>query len=186
MNLGYSCCKSTNEVKYTAINGSFGYENDSWCGINKKNPTSCWAFADGYECCKNTKNIQYINKDGNSFGFENGVICALRKEDNLKLVDKKCWTLSDGYPCCESLASKVEGENDEWGYENGGWCGLTKDQQYEFKYGKPKDESCWSVSLGYPCCSEDNQGIYLIDENGSWGLENNDWCGIIDKQKKKI
>jgi len=38
---------------------------------------------------------------------------------------------------------------------------------------------CWSEPLGYPCCSKGCQATsYFIDDNGSWGVENDDWCGI--------
>ena len=37
--------------------------------------------------------------------------------------------------------------------------------------------SCWSVSLGYPCCTN-NSTIYYIDDNGNWGVQNDNWCGL--------
>jgi rhamnogalacturonan endolyase len=37
--------------------------------------------------------------------------------------------------------------------------------------------SCWSVSLGYPCCTN-NTTIYYIDDNGNWGVQNDNWCGL--------
>jgi len=36
---------------------------------------------------------------------------------------------------------------------------------------------CWSNRLGFPCCSYTND-IILTDQDGSWGLENGNWCGI--------
>jgi GH35 family endo-1,4-beta-xylanase len=36
---------------------------------------------------------------------------------------------------------------------------------------------CWSERLGYPCCTSTN-GIYFSDNDGDWGIENDDWCGI--------
>jgi len=35
---------------------------------------------------------------------------------------------------------------------------------------------CFSESLGYPCCS--GCTIVTTDENGDWGIENDNWCGI--------
>jgi predicted RNase H-like HicB family nuclease len=32
--------------------------------------------------------------------------------------------------------------------------------------------------LGYACCSPGNTVVYYQDENGDWGVENDDWCGI--------
>nr|AEX92717.1 putative cellulase [Neocallimastix patriciarum] len=38
--------------------------------------------------------------------------------------------------------------------------------------------ACWSQSLGYPCCSSPNARVEYTDNDGNWGIENNDWCGI--------
>jgi hypothetical protein len=37
--------------------------------------------------------------------------------------------------------------------------------------------SCWSTALGYPCCKNTSEVVY-VDESGEWGVENNNWCGI--------
>ncbi|KAG4088271.1 hypothetical protein H8356DRAFT_1009309 [Neocallimastix lanati (nom. inval.)] len=37
---------------------------------------------------------------------------------------------------------------------------------------------CVVASLGYACCSPGNTVVYYQDENGDWGVENDDWCGI--------
>ncbi|KAG4084845.1 glycosyl hydrolase family 10-domain-containing protein [Neocallimastix lanati (nom. inval.)] len=39
---------------------------------------------------------------------------------------------------------------------------------------------CWSESLGYKCCSLDIEPIFT-DNDGIWGMENEQWCGIINK-----
>ncbi|KAL6633068.1 alpha/beta-hydrolase [Neocallimastix sp. 'constans'] len=36
---------------------------------------------------------------------------------------------------------------------------------------------CFANKLGYPCCTQTNE-IVSIDENGKWGLENGQICGI--------
>jgi len=36
---------------------------------------------------------------------------------------------------------------------------------------------CWSEPLGYPCCSDCLYSWYS-DEDGEWGVENDEWCGI--------
>ncbi|ORX49643.1 Six-hairpin glycosidase, partial [Piromyces finnis] len=41
-----------------------------------------------------------------------------------------------------------------------------------------KQETCWSESLGYKCCPSSNCIVYLTDENGDWGIDNKQWCGI--------
>ncbi|OUM58219.1 Non-catalytic module family DOC2, partial [Piromyces sp. E2] len=37
---------------------------------------------------------------------------------------------------------------------------------------------CWSESLGYSCCENQNQKPYMVDESGPWGFENGQWCGL--------
>jgi len=37
---------------------------------------------------------------------------------------------------------------------------------------------CLAELTGYPCCSSGNTQVYYTDENGDWGVENGDWCGI--------
>jgi len=38
-------------------------------------------------------------------------------------------------------------------------------------------QSCWSLSLGYPCCKTNCNSIYT-DSDGEWAVENDVWCGI--------
>jgi len=38
--------------------------------------------------------------------------------------------------------------------------------------------ACFSERLGYPCCSG-NEVVYT-DNDGKWGVENGNWCGIAD------
>ncbi|KAG4088123.1 hypothetical protein H8356DRAFT_959273, partial [Neocallimastix lanati (nom. inval.)] len=38
---------------------------------------------------------------------------------------------------------------------------------------------CFSEALGYPCCSSGVAVVYT-DNDGPWGVENNDWCGITN------
>jgi hypothetical protein len=39
---------------------------------------------------------------------------------------------------------------------------------------------CWSRKLGYRCCSADNTEVIVIDKDGKWGVEDQEWCGIIE------
>ena len=36
--------------------------------------------------------------------------------------------------------------------------------------------ACFSERLGYPCCKGNN--VVYTDNDGKWGVENNNWCGI--------
>jgi len=40
------------------------------------------------------------------------------------------------------------------------------------------NSGCSVQALGYPCCSPTNIEIIYQDENGDWGMENGNWCGI--------
>jgi len=42
---------------------------------------------------------------------------------------------------------------------------------------KKANAACWSESLGYPCCTSTNQ-VFFVDNDGEWGVENDDWCGL--------
>jgi len=50
----FPCCKG-NTVVYTDEQGSWGVENDNWCGIEAASSpppsASCWAKSLGYNCC---------------------------------------------------------------------------------------------------------------------------------------
>jgi len=39
---------------------------------------------------------------------------------------------------------------------------------------------CFSTKLGYPCCTTTTE-VYYTDNDGKWGVENNNWCGIPDQ-----
>ncbi|OUM65417.1 Non-catalytic module family DOC2, partial [Piromyces sp. E2] len=41
--------------------------------------------------------------------------------------------------------------------------------------------SCWSENLGYKCC--DGCDIIYEDNDGKWGVENDNWCGISNACK---
>jgi len=47
---------------------------------------------------------------------------------------------------------------------------ITKDSQLE------DDSECWSEKLGYSCCK--GCVVVLTDEDGQWGGEHGQWCGI--------
>jgi len=43
-----------------------------------------------------------------------------------------------------------------------------------------RSNHCWSEKLGYPCCT--GCVVFETDSHGQWGVENNNWCGIIADQ----
>jgi len=40
--------------------------------------------------------------------------------------------------------------------------------------------ACFSTNLGYPCCTSTKTVAY-VDDDGLWGIENNNWCGIEEQ-----
>jgi len=36
---------------------------------------------------------------------------------------------------------------------------------------------CFSTKLGYPCC-KNTKDVAYIDDDGQWGYENDNWCGL--------
>nr|AAB23454.1 xylanase A, XYLA [Neocallimastix patriciarum, Peptide, 607 aa] [Neocallimastix patriciarum] len=43
------------------------------------------------------------------------------------------------------------------------------------------------TAQGYKCCSDPNCVVYYTDEDGTWGVENNDWCGCgVEQCSSKI
>ncbi|ORY15504.1 hypothetical protein LY90DRAFT_371646, partial [Neocallimastix californiae] len=38
---------------------------------------------------------------------------------------------------------------------------------------------CWALAEGYNCCSPGTP-VSITDSKGKWGIENEEWCGIID------
>jgi len=87
----------------------------------------------------------------------------------------KCLSELIGYPCCSpELPSIYTDEYGDWGYDysKNEWCGCTA---YDENYLKSL-ENCWSKKLGYSCCEECK--VIEIDQDGSWGYEHNQWCGI--------
>jgi len=47
-----------------------------------------------------------------------------------------------------------------------------------------KTQKCWSLPQGYPCCKNTNE-VFFTDEYGSWGVENDNWCGITKNSSSK-
>ncbi|ORX86727.1 acetylxylan esterase [Anaeromyces robustus] len=41
----------------------------------------------------------------------------------------------------------------------------------------PVNDECFSVSLGYPCCQKTTK-VVVVDEDGEWGAEDGNWCGL--------
>jgi len=46
--------------------------------------------------------------------------------------------------------------------------------------GGNNNSSCWASAIGYSCCKECGP-VYEVDASGKWSIENNEWCGLLDK-----
>jgi len=90
----------------------------------------------------------------------------------------KCLSELIGYPCCPPTATDIyaQDEYEDWGYDfiNEIWCGLSPIQDTS------DNEECWSEKYNYRCCN--GCIVFEIDYYGSWGYENNEWCGIISSK----
>lgn len=78
----------------------------------------------------------------------------------------------DGYKCCSNANAQVvyTDATGKWAIENNEWC-IVKDSGSSGETGQ-----CFSIALGFPCCSGTN--VIYTDSDGQWGLENGNWCGI--------
>ncbi|OUM61937.1 Non-catalytic module family DOC2, partial [Piromyces sp. E2] len=80
-----------------------------------------------------------------------------------------CLAETIGYICCspDNTDLYYQDEYGDWGidFEKNEWCGIT-----------PYVKECWSKELGYNCCNGCN--VIEIDNDGKWGVENDEWCGI--------
>ncbi|ORY07897.1 hypothetical protein LY90DRAFT_371238, partial [Neocallimastix californiae] len=79
-----------------------------------------------------------------------------------------CFSINLGYKCCSGCDIVYVDQDGNWGVENDQWCGIKN---------SCNAQSCWSESLGFPCC-QNTKEVYYTDNDGNWGVENNNWCGI--------
>jgi len=79
--------------------------------------------------------------------------------------------LYPNYKCCNSCFVVYE-DTHKWGILNGDWCSITNECSNKIK-------QCWSVALGYPCCSKCTT-VVDTSNNKRWGVEDGKWCGIPD------
>jgi len=137
----------------------------------------CWAEKLGYECCKSTT-VPVVEDSDGKWGVEDNVWCGIKE----KTKEKECFSNPD-YPCCSECKVIYTDESGDWGYENE-WCGIkdsckTTSTTTTLKPSPTpqKEQSCWAEKLGYKCCEKCT--VTYNDENGDWGFENGDWCGIL-------
>jgi len=87
------------------------------------------------------------------------------------------------YECCvlpHTEVKAIDGTG-KWGIEFNNWC-VIDESKNNSNNNKQNDENCWSLSEGYPCCTEENPKVEYISKSRGvkYGIENGDWCGIIE------
>jgi hypothetical protein len=151
---------------------------------SKTKPTSsnnekCWAKDLGFSCCQGCE-VTYTDNDGD-WGLENGDWCGII-EQNCKQSNSdktKCFTEEKGmdFPCCQGCEVYYTDDDGEWGFENNQWCGINSETCSSSNVVTPTSK-CFTEEkgLGFPCCQECT--VVTSDDDGDWGVENNEWCGI--------
>ncbi|OUM61517.1 Non-catalytic module family DOC2 [Piromyces sp. E2] len=163
---------------FETVDGSYIFEKDAGSHIDK-----CWSEkVRGLPCCPlNTKPTNKEN--GRLYGYHRKDHCGI--VDIALLPDSKCWAKKYGKDCCILQETEVVNtdERGQWGEEFGEECGIVEGYT---KYNFIDDPityntKCWSDELGYKCCSKGNNAVYDITEDGEWGYEDGNWCGIISE-----
>jgi len=170
LKLGFKCCSNANaDVVYIDDDGKWSIENNDWCGIPEQVPVSqaasvCFAEKLGYKCCSDQNaDVIYTDDDG-KWGVENGVWCGLIENGSNNKGQS---------PFKRKAAIALDPI-----YSN------AVDEPGPIDPSKVPDAvtDCWSVKLGYDCCTNPNAKEYWSDSNGKWGYENDSWCGILEEK----
>jgi len=80
-----------------------------------------------------------------------------------------------GYPCCSAnCVINYTDKDGNWSIENGQWCGCGSDED---DVNDTLNQCSTKITdSGYACCSNNCKVVYT-DSDGTWGYENNKWCG---------
>jgi len=91
----------------------------------------------------------------------------------------ECWSEKYGFECCSPTFhpfKTIDFRQGLWAVEDDKWCGILNG-------GVDSSKPCWSLKHRYPCCSRLYNIELLSDELGSWGVENGDWCGVVEDKE---
>ncbi|ORY21660.1 concanavalin A-like lectin/glucanase [Neocallimastix californiae] len=108
----------------------------------------------------------YISNPGDNTPEEGDATCSAK-------------ILKQGYECCPSGCDVIYTDDDgDWGVNNGDWCGCGTNNVPDTPDVPVTPGTCSSkiTDLGYKCCSSGCQVVYT-DDDGTWGVENEEWCG---------
>ncbi|ORX59252.1 hypothetical protein BCR36DRAFT_317231 [Piromyces finnis] len=197
---GYPCCKDQNTpVKYESKTRGvkYGIENGDWCGLieskqeePKQEPTQEPTEEPTEEPTQEPAEepTQEPTEEPTEEPTQEPTQEPTEEPTQEPTQEEECWSLAEGYPCCKNQNTPVKYESKsrgvKYGIENGNWCGIIEPKQEKPKPEEPSQEECWSLAEGYPCCKNQNTPVkYESKSRGvKYGIENGDWCGIIDKQ----
>jgi hypothetical protein len=74
---GYKCCSDPNcVVYYTDADGTWGVENNQWCGCGNGPSCSAKITAQGYKCCSDPNCVVYYTDADGKWGAENNQWCG--------------------------------------------------------------------------------------------------------------
>jgi len=78
---GYKCCSKDCTIIYTDDDGSWGVENDEWCGCSNTAANTCPSSitSQGYKCCSSDNCNVYATDDDGKWGIEDGDWCGISK-----------------------------------------------------------------------------------------------------------
>jgi len=164
----------------------------------KQNDNTIWVAPMGFVAMyikeRNASKIDKQGSDSNSMTFElkHSIADNVSKYDYpLSIRVKSDWSKAEVTQNGAKLQSKIES-----GYiyfdavpnagkivvSNGNSSGSGSSTGSGTKT-LPTNTSCWSQSLGFPCCTSKPEIIYT-DADGQWGIENGNWCGKPNSNTK--
>ncbi|ORX53724.1 hypothetical protein BCR36DRAFT_403428 [Piromyces finnis] len=80
---GYKCCSSTNcTIVFTDNDGTWGVENNQWCGCASKATTNCpiSITSQGYSCCAGNNCSVVLTDESGRWGVENNQWCGISND----------------------------------------------------------------------------------------------------------
>ncbi|ORX85855.1 hypothetical protein BCR32DRAFT_325253 [Anaeromyces robustus] len=87
LNQGYKCCSDNCKVVYTDEDGTWGYENNQWCGCTIKSSAAANCSAKftslGYSCCSDNNCVVYTVDSTGNWGVENNEWCGISNSCNV-------------------------------------------------------------------------------------------------------
>ena len=194
---GYYYIKNTGSNKYLNVkngigadaqNVELGSQKQKWKISNNDDGTVLliteygnYALDVAMGSADNGANVQIYSAYG---GDAQKFIIRETSQSNVYVIDTQA---SNGTKALDAEGNKTadgtnilqwtdEGKsNQTWTFESAG--GNTDNNQEQTP---SQDDTCWSTKLNYPCCNT-CAAVAYSDDDGDWGVENDEWCGIPKK-----